>query len=379
MARRFPRLPIPRHFLFLSRHFGTGVLIATAFVHLLPTAFVSLTNPCLPPFWNKGYPAMPGFVAMIAVFFVVTTEMFFATRGAAHVHGTDYDTLIVPQENEDAPRGGRISRDDYDQSVDHRDEDGYLRPSGGYHDTSTDNLIDNTSPLLVPKYPNDPSDSDGPDMTLEELEAYPEQENSHHIHHQRRNHSQNHSHGHSHSHSHTHDGVIDSPQAAQKQLLQCLLLEAGILFHSIFIGMALSVETGAPFIVLLVAIAFHQTFEGFALGARIAALIPTLFPASSPKPWLMALAYGATTPIGQAIGLLVHNLYDPQSTTGLLMVGLTNAFSSGLLLFAGLVELLAEDFLSDRSYETLQGKSRIQACIAVFLGAMLMAFVGAFA
>ncbi|KAI4272499.1 MAG: hypothetical protein L6R35_006480 [Caloplaca aegaea] len=57
-ARRFPRLPIPHYFLFISRHFGTGVLIATAFVHLLPTAFVSLTDPCLPAFWNEGYPAM---------------------------------------------------------------------------------------------------------------------------------------------------------------------------------------------------------------------------------------------------------------------------------------------------------------------------------
>ena len=170
-----------------------------------------------------------------------------------------------------------------------------------------------------------------------------------------------------------------SEQSAQKQLLQCLLLEAGILFHSIFIGMALSVATGANFLVLLVAISFHQTFEGFALGARIAALIPALFPASSPRPWLMALAYGTTTPIGQAIGLGVHNLYDPASTTGLLMVGLTNAFSSGLLLFAGLVELLAEDFLSDRSYEVLQGRNRLEAGIAVAAGASLMALVGAFA
>jgi zinc transporter ZupT len=157
------------------------------------------------------------------------------------------------------------------------------------------------------------------------------------------------------------------------------LLEAGILFHSIFIGMAVSVATGTEFIVLLIAISFHQTFEGLALGSRISALIPSLFDASSPKPWLMALAYGTTTPIGQAIGLWMHELYDPASMTGLLMVGITNAISSGLLLFAGLVQLLSEDFLSDRSYEVLKGKRRIEACISVALGGALMAFVGAFA
>src|SRR5690606_39057603 len=73
-------LRIPPVVLFLARHFGTGVLIATAFVHLLPTAFISLLDPCLPAFWTEKYPAMPGAIAMAAVFFVTTIEMVF-TRG----------------------------------------------------------------------------------------------------------------------------------------------------------------------------------------------------------------------------------------------------------------------------------------------------------
>ena len=93
----------------------------------------------------------------------------------------------------------------------------------------------------------------------------------------------------------------------------------------------------------------------------------------------MALAYGTTTPIGQAIGLAIHNLYDPASQTGLLMVGVMNAISSGLLLFAGLVELRAEDFLSNESYVVLKGKRRLEACLAAVAGSMLMALVGAWA
>ncbi|EFR01969.1 zinc-regulated transporter 1 [Nannizzia gypsea CBS 118893] len=375
IARRFPKLPIPRRFLFLSRHFGTGVLIATAFVHLLPTAFISLTSPCLPRFWNKGYPAFAGLVAMVAVLMVVCIEMFFAMKGAGHVHGSEYDTLIGDMHH------------DHDHGHGHENgssvQMGKVRrkpPARIVISASTENLVDGASPLM----PNgngraqlggettDPSDDEDLDIDLEELDPQPDDNESVLVH------SRHQGHAHHHHRHHSHDNHM-SEQSAQKQLLQCLLLEAGILFHSIFIGMALSVATGANFLVLLVAISFHQTFEGFALGARIAALIPALFPASSPKPWLMALAYGATTPIGQAIGLGVHNLYDPASTTGLLMVGLTNAFSSGLLLFAGLVELLAEDFLSDRSYETLQGRNRLEAGIAVAAGASLMALVGAFA
>jgi zinc transporter ZupT len=173
--------------------------------------------------------------------------------------------------------------------------------------------------------------------------------------------------------------VIPPPPNSEEQqrlFVQCLLLEAGILFHSIFIGMALSVATGPTAVVFLIAISFHQSFEGLALGGRIAAI---QFPKASLRPWLMVLAFGATTPFGQAIGLIVHNLYDPRSQTGLLMVGFMNAISAGLLLFAGLVQLLAEDFLSEKSYKTLKGKRRIQAYLSVVGGAALMAGVGALA
>jgi hypothetical protein len=37
---------------------------------------------------------MAGLIAMVSVFLVVTVEMFFASQGAAHVHGIDYDELI---------------------------------------------------------------------------------------------------------------------------------------------------------------------------------------------------------------------------------------------------------------------------------------------
>ncbi|OJD16139.1 hypothetical protein AJ78_03667 [Emergomyces pasteurianus Ep9510] len=387
IARRFPRLPIPRHFLFLSRHFGTGVLIATAFVHLLPTAFISLTNPCLPKFWNKGYPATAGLVAMVAVMIVVTIEMFFAIRGAKHVHGSEYDTLIEEgapyHESSSMPlvvngdsRGGKIRLGKVRGSTHPREDSPSNIGSPSSQDLATE---EGSNVPMLPKTPaSEPQDGDNEDLDLEELDPFPDTSSSYDDSRAPRRYPSHH-HNHHHHHHHHPPSQTISPQAAQKQLLQCLLLEAGILFHSVFIGMALSVATGTSFLVLLVAISFHQTFEGFALGARIASLIPALFPASSPKPWLMALAYGATTPLGQAIGLGLHNLYDPASTTGLLMVGMTNAFSSGLLLFAGLVELLAEDFLSDRSYETLRGRSRIEACVAAAAGAVLMALVGAFA
>jgi zinc transporter 1/2/3 len=75
IALRIPRLHIPATIHFGFRHFGTGVLIATAFVHLLPTAFVSLIDPCLPRFFNQDYPALAGAIALAAIFMITIAEM----------------------------------------------------------------------------------------------------------------------------------------------------------------------------------------------------------------------------------------------------------------------------------------------------------------
>jgi hypothetical protein len=56
-----------------------------------------------------------------------------------------------------------------------------------------------------------------------------------------------------------------------------------------------------------------------------------------------------------------------------------NAVSSGLLVFAALIELLAEDFLSDQSWAVLRGRKRVVACLLVLLGAVCMSLVGAWA
>lgn len=85
------------------------------------------------------------------------------------------------------------------------------------------------------------------------------------------------------------------------------------------------------------------------------------------------------TPIGQAIGIATRNLYNPDSETELLVVGIMNAISSGLLTFTSLVDLLSEDFLSEDSWRNLRGTRRTIAFSLVFGGAFGMSLVGAWA
>ncbi|KAF8456167.1 ZIP zinc transporter-domain-containing protein [Terfezia claveryi] len=413
MVKKFPWLKVPHHFLL---------------------AFTSLTDPCLPPFWNKSYPAMAGLISMCAVFLVVTIEMTFSSMNGEALGGCHGGHSLGIGGNSERPgyqpidghgedemnggmgggegRGlglGRLNGNTMGNLGVNEEEVNVLdeiaskrrgsrhRRSGsiaeGLRSLERENIsLDLLSPHNLAPITSDisaidsDSDNDSVDNLILSNPTTPSITRTRPI--QPAHPPTGRRHGHirtfSNASGQSSSGSIrlfrrklTDAQQQQKNLLQVVLLEAGILFHSVFIGMALSVATGSNFIVLLIAISFHQTFEGLALGSRIAAL--RTFPSGSLRPWLMTLAYGTTTPVGQAIGLATRNLYDPQSQAGLLMVGVMNAISSGLLLFAGLVELLAEDFLSDESYIVLSGRRRVQAGLAVVVGAAGMAAVGAWA
>lgn len=242
LVKAFPKLAISQHALFISRHFGTGVLIALAFAHLLPTAFENLWNECLPYVWTEGYDAMPGVIAMAAALAVVLVEMGFSTFGVKHSH----NPIIIVAEGDDVQpdRDAEPLPTDVNQLQDPTAE-GSTRT-----DRSDVSFI----------FPRDnsklPSQAGASGARTEHSESDLQ-------------------------------CLLDHPKE-QRMLLQCLLLEAGILFHSVFIGLSISVSTGTTFIALMVAISFHQMFEGLALGARIAA-VPSLN-ISSFKPWAMSFA-----------------------------------------------------------------------------------------
>ncbi|CZT22438.1 related to Fe2+/Zn2+ regulated transporter [Ramularia collo-cygni] len=349
IALRVPRLRIPAGALFVFRHFGTGVLIATAFVHLFPTAFISLTNACLPPFFNEQYPAFAGAIALAAVFIISIVEMIFSPGRSLCSGGAD---ATVEESQTPADRNRPSVNDEIvPESAQVLTIPQFGRTRSGKGDRNRKSMIDST---------RNRSHVDGVEITGSRPHCEIESKTA----------------DHRWSLSQDSIGVKEAEAERKKLILQCMLLECGILFHSVFIGMSLAVAVGHDQIVLLIAIAFHQTFEGLALGSRIAAVG---WKSKALQPWFMALAYGCTTPLGQAIGIATRNLYDPDSTTGLVVVGTMNAISSGLLTYTSLVDLLSEDFLSDHSWKTLRGNRRVVAMSLVFFGAFCMSLIGAWA
>ncbi|KAM3485183.1 hypothetical protein MY8738_001431 [Beauveria namnaoensis] len=335
VAKRFKALKIPPSIFFACKHFGTGVLIATAFVHLLPTAFGNLMNPCLPDLFTDKYPPMPGVIMMGSMFILFLIEMYLNAKTGGHSHGGPTgEALTLAQdhhhhhERPDSSSDSEEKKDDTTVSI------------GGIRD--------------VESGLGSPSDSSS---TLNETLG-------------RGNKSPD-------THVRYFDDAGQEVDATvyRKMSANITLLEGGILFHSVFVGMTLSITVDG-FAILLIAFVFHQAFEGLGLGSRIAA-VP--YPRGSIRPWLLVVAFGVTAPLGQAIGLGVRNSYDPNSAFGLIIVGVFNAISSGLLIYAALVDLLAQDFLSEEA-ERLMGTSKKAAAFAfVLLGAAAMSIVGAFA
>lgn len=160
----------------------------------------------------------------------------------------------------------------------------------------------------------------------------------------------------------------------RQQIAAFLILEFGVIFHSVIIGLNLGV-TGEEFTTLYPVLVFHQSFEGLGIGARMSA-IP--FKKGSWLPWLLCAAYGLTTPIAIAIGLGVRTTYNSGSFTANVVSGVLDAISAGILIYTGLVELLARDFLFD-PHRTQDDKRLTFMVCSLLLGAGIMALLGKWA
>jgi len=325
-ARRRIKNKYMEYAFFFAKYFGSGVIIATAFIHLLAPATNALTDPCLTgPItdydWAEGICLMMVFL----LFFVELMTMKFA--GFAHDHS-----------HEEERHGSRV-----DVAAEERRRSSAIEP--------------------VPNY----TDSQELDETLKQTEhthddaASTHQRGDDHL-------------GHGRAHANREELELDDSYGSQ--MVAMFILEFGVIFHSIFIGLTLAVA-GDEFVSLYVVLVFHQTFEGLGLGTRLAS---TPWPKSKQStPYWMAIAFGVSTPIAIAIGLGVRKIYPPGSQTTLIVNGVFDSLSAGVLIYTGLVELMAHEFMFSPRMRKEPLKVVVAAYLQMCLGAGLMALLGKWA
>ena len=318
LAERLPRLRIPLYFYLFARYFGAGVIVATAFIHLLDPAYGEIgPNTCvgMTGGW-ADYSWCPAIVlTSVSLIFLLD---FGAERYVEVRYGIsseqDVQTAVTgvaqhgPEKHStDEEHGRSRSQVREDMPPQHRTSVAVLWEKG-YQETVS----------------------------------------------------------------------VDDEAAAirfRQQISAFLILEFGVLFHSIIIGLNLGV-VGDEFSTLYPVLVFHQSFEGLGIGARMSAIT---FPRNkSWLPWVLCAAYGLTTPIAIAAGLGVRTTYNPGSFRANVVSGVLDSISAGILIYTGLVELLARDFLFNPN-RTKNNKRLTFMLVCVFLGAGLMALLGKWA
>lgn len=85
----------------------------------------------------------------------------------------------------------------------------------------------------------------------------------------------------------------------------------------------------------------------------------------------MACFFAATTPTSIAIGMAVASFYNQYSPGALVVEGILDSLSAGILIYMALVDLVAADFLSKRM--SCNFRLQLVSYLMLFLGAGAMA------
>lgn len=92
---------------------------------------------------------------------------------------------------------------------------------------------------------------------------------------------------------------------------------------------------------------------------------------------IMSIFFSVTTPVGIAVGMAIASSYDESSQTALIVQGVLNAASAGILIYMSLVDFLAADFMHPK----MQSNTGLQimAHISLLVGAGIMSLLAKWA
>mmetsp|Transcript_11698 Transcript_11698/g.28715 ORF Transcript_11698/g.28715 Transcript_11698/m.28715 type:complete len:392 (-) Transcript_11698:1177-2352(-) len=175
-------------------------------------------------------------------------------------------------------------------------------------------------------------------------------------------------------HHHHHLPLAAAHTGTLREQVMAYMFELGCIFHSVIIGITLGVMTGSKsdVVAMLIALAFHQLLEGIALSSFIIDAAVGMV-----KGVIMIVIYALTSPVGIAIGIGITKTYDENSVKAKAVQGVFNGLSGGMLLYIGLVQLIAEDF----QRKALMARApklwvRISCYLALIFGVAAMAILG---
>lgn len=309
-------------FYFICKNFGQGVIFATSFIHLLQPANQELTDSCLPAAF-QDYPYAFG-ICMLSSFSIYLLEIIsryyiesIVTKGSNgnhHGHGLFHIGEIL--------EGGHLK------------EHGILT-EGNHDHEQCGNVNEDVVEMGLDKNNQELSTESSTETAIKpkDLEA----------------------------HSHELDTL--------HKVLSVCILEFGVIFHSVFVGLTLGVVSRNEFKVLFVVLVFHQMFEGLGCGARIAEVR-----LSGNIKALFGIMFTLTTPVAIAIGLGVRSSLSMDTNGMNIVSGVFDSISAGILMYNGFSLLFS-------SFNDYPGRisMKLLAYVTTCFGVGIMALLGKWA
>ncbi|MEO2191372.1 MAG: ZIP family metal transporter, partial [bacterium] len=262
---------------------GSGVMLATAFVHMLFAANESLTSNCLPESWLDAYGPWAFLFACLTIIILQTIDyvLYLFIKPVSEQAGAE-----DAESNLARGQGNLVMDDTAEDPLDQMEKMGTMGTMGAADATADD--VNCKSHVKC-------KDEDCNSRIL--LGSQNE----------------------------------DKPRGA---LLSNLIVSVvSISVHSVVIGLSLGLSSSDEMVALFVAIIFHQLLEGIALGSATAES-----GLGNKVVLLFAAIYSVTTPIGIAVGIAVHESLDTSSPAMLYTVGILDAIAAGALIYLSLAD-----------------------------------------
>ncbi|KAJ7258090.1 ZIP-like iron-zinc transporter [Mycena haematopus] len=269
---RFGIRKVSQGWLNFAKHFGSGIILGTAFIHLLAPGIEALGNPCLSPGWRK-YPYALG-LCLSSILGIFVIEVVSVSCGARQRTKTE-DLCVGKSASAEIERAG-----------------------GNNDQTASEHAI--------------------------------------------------------------------------ASVISISILEFGAILHSVLIGLTLAVSV--KFKVLFTVLVAHQVFEGLGIGSRLASVrVPSRY---IHLPIIGAVVFGLSTPLGMAVGLAMHARYNADDPGALVIEGVLDSLSSGILMYTALVELLGREILFNDELMNGPVKQLVMAVLWILSGCGIMGLLG---
>ncbi|TPP40438.1 ZIP Zinc transporter family protein [Leishmania donovani] len=176
---------------------------------------------------------------------------------------------------------------------------------------------------------------------------------------------------------HQHGVAVPEDMPPLQRVVAALCMELGVTLHSVFVGLALAVSNGADLRALIIALVFHQLFEGLAMGARLA---DASFKISLELALMLVFSLSAPIGIAAGTGAVMASRDALSGTTYALVSAILDSICGGIMLYIAF-NLLFVDFSHDLHVHC-GAKSkcgvakRIGMYAGLWIGAAVMAIIG---